>query len=384
MFEVAPLIEGGTWTACYHLVRNLVKQGVHIRIVVPWSERDIDEKPFGVPIELLCLGIDVEQFTSSYSNSHQSSAEIQEKNHFSKLDPAILAGEFRRRVVQQIVPKANEVIHAHDWICFNAAKSLSNKWGNAWLAHFHSTVSEREPYGGNQEIYEIEARGAKMCQAVITPSNITANHIIDDYKIAYEKICIIPNSFEREPSTEGQDKSGCFECYQVIFLGRLTSQKGPDIFCDIAASVQQELPKAKFCIFGSGPDLKQVISCQAEISYAGQLKWLDRAQAFSGTSVLCVPSRAEPFGMVILEAMSYGVPVVYPADSGAAEVMNSGVKVEVKDVKAVAKQIKLLLSDRSCWDNVVSSQNRDLARYCKLNHAHALFDIWTKLFTLDT
>jgi glycosyltransferase involved in cell wall biosynthesis len=57
--------------------------------------------------------------------------------------------------------------------------------------------------------------------------------------------------------------------------------------------------------------------------------WDKRGEAFRGASAMVVPSRSEPFGMVILEAMQYRVPVIYPIypiDSGAAEVLENGIK----------------------------------------------------------
>ena len=64
------------------------------------------------------------------------------------------------------------------------------------------------------------------------------------------------------------------------------------------------------------------------IPFKGFTRWEKRSSVFGGTSVCVVPSRFEPFGMIVLEAMCHGVPVVYSENSGVAEVINAGLAVD--------------------------------------------------------
>jgi hypothetical protein len=57
MWETPPLIAGGTWTACYHLVRNLRRRGAHVTVVVPWDRSIILRNPFGSEVPMVVLGI---------------------------------------------------------------------------------------------------------------------------------------------------------------------------------------------------------------------------------------------------------------------------------------------------------------------------------------
>ena len=61
LWEISPLVAGGTWTAAYHLVRRLRQQGADITVVVPWAESDLaaEQKPFGSEVRVVPLGISV-------------------------------------------------------------------------------------------------------------------------------------------------------------------------------------------------------------------------------------------------------------------------------------------------------------------------------------
>jgi glycosyltransferase involved in cell wall biosynthesis len=83
----------------------------------------------------------------------------------------------------------------------------------------------------------------------------------------------------------------------------------------------------------------------------------------AGAGVLIVPSRSEPFGMVILEAMQHRVPVIYPAASGAAEVLTSGVKIDPSDIDAIGEQVSRLLGELTEWETLVRDQAREIDAY---------------------
>src|SRR6201999_3708049 len=100
---------------------------------------------------------------------------------------------------------------------------------------------------------------------------------------------------------------GRFETRRVVFLGRLSAQKGLDRFGAIARAVRAELPWARFEVFGDGEDRGQTVVWG--LDYRGPLPWIRRGEAFAGATVAVVPSRAEPFGMVVLEALQHRTPV---------------------------------------------------------------------------
>jgi glycosyltransferase involved in cell wall biosynthesis len=113
----------------------------------------------------------------------------------------------------------------------------------------------------------------------------------------------------------------------------------------------------------------------------GEVNWKDRLNVFEGASAVVVPSISEPFGLVVLEAMQSGVPVVYPYECGAAEVVREAVEkvfrgsdeewksknwlaemqfrsvdAERVDAKEIAERVSKILNDQVQWEGVVQAQ----------------------------
>jgi len=169
---------------------------------------------------------------------------------------------------------------------------------------------------------------------------------------------------------------GRFESHRVIFLGRFSRQKGVDRFCDVADRVRNSNFTADFVAYGDGPERWRFV--QHGITSPGALGWDVRGTAFRAASALVVPSRAEPFGMVILEAMQHRVPVIYPAESGAAEVIQSGVKITGGDTAAMADAVMRLLGNLGVWEEAVVAAAQEVERYPERGHEDRLIAVWTE------
>jgi glycosyltransferase involved in cell wall biosynthesis len=167
---------------------------------------------------------------------------------------------------------------------------------------------------------------------------------------------------------------GRFESKRVIFLGRLSKQKGVDRFCDVARIVRERLPEGSFDVFGDGEE-REALAVHG-INAHGPLGWDERGLAFLGASTIIVPSRAEPFGMVVLEAMQHRVPVIYPEDSGAAEVLQSGIKVRSGDISAISEQVERLLRSLEVWETTVRAAAREIEEYPARNYEDRIISVW--------
>ena len=80
-----------------------------------------------------------------------------------------------------------------------------------------------------------------------------------------------------------------------------------------------------FAIYGDG-ELRESLQRRDgswQVEFAGPLAWAERGRAFAGASAVFVPSRYEPFGMVVAEAMLHRVPVLYRRSSGIAEAVDA-------------------------------------------------------------
>jgi glycosyltransferase involved in cell wall biosynthesis len=120
----------------------------------------------------------------------------------------------------------------------------------------------------------------------------------------------------------------------VLFLGRITYQKGPDYFIEAAAKVLQRFPEVTFVMAGAGDMLPQMIERVAELGigknfhFTGFLHGTEVEQIFAMSDLYVMPSVSEPFGISPLEAMIYDVPVIISRQSGVAEILHHALKVD--------------------------------------------------------
>jgi glycogen synthase len=269
------------------------------------------------------------------------------------------------------------VIHAHDWVTFDAAAAAAQASGKPWIAHYHSIEQDRRPDQPDMVIERIERSAIGSAAALVAPSGITAGRIAARYGVAPDRITVAPNTLSRErvPPSE----LGLFETKRVLFLGRFAAQKGTDLFARIAEVARARGAQASFEVRGSGEHPPAF--WRAGVVQKGSVDWTERGSAFGDVSALLVPSRAEPFGMVVLEGMQRRVPVLYPRHAGCAEVLTSGLKIDPQDTEAVAAELLALLGDRSRWESVVLAQAQEIDRYHERGYERIVQQLYQRLAT---
>ena len=130
----------------------------------------------------------------------------------------------------------------------------------------------------------------------------------------------------------------------VLFLGRITFQKGPDYFVEAAAQVLHVLPDVTFVMAGAGDMMGRMIERVAELGigdrfhFTGFLQGEEIERIFSLSDLYVMPSVSEPFGISPLEAMSYDVPVILSRQSGVSEILRHALKVDFWDVRGDGRQ----------------------------------------------
>ena len=135
----------------------------------------------------------------------------------------------------------------------------------------------------------------------------------------------------------------------VLFLGRITFQKGPDYFVEAAARVLKVLPEVTFVMAGAGDMMGQMIERVGELGignrfhFTGFLQGEEIERIFSLSDLYVMPSVSEPFGISPLEAMLYDVPVIISRQSGVAEILKHALKVDFWDVREIAGKIIAVL-----------------------------------------
>ena len=177
------------------------------------------------------------------------------------------------------------------------------------------------------------------------------NEVMAQYGIPEEKISVVHNAVSRNDIRKSVViPERCRHEKRVLFMGRVTYQKGPDYFVEAAKLVLDRLPHTRFIMAGSGDMLPNMVRRVAHLRIGDRFHFtgflrngeVDRMYAMSDLYVM--PSVSEPFGIAPLEAMAYDVPVLISRQSGVAEVVRNAIKVDFWDVREMANKICALLA----------------------------------------
>jgi glycogen(starch) synthase len=252
-----------------------------------------------------------------------------------------------------------DVIHAHDWMTYPAGIALAQRTGKPLIAHVHSTEFDRCGGSGNPWIHQMEYEGLQQAQQVITVSRYTQHICRARYNLSEAKCSVIHNGVDADDERNSQlhdlpPKTNPI----VLFLGRITLQKGPEYFVAAARMVLEKIPEVKFIMAGNGDMLPRTIELAAQagigrnLLFAGFLNGAEVDRAFRMADLYIMPSVSEPFGIAPLEALTHSVPVIISKQSGVAEVLQHALKVDFWDVHEMANKIIAVLRHRPLRDTL--------------------------------
>ncbi|MFB3891820.1 MAG: glycosyltransferase family 4 protein [Phycisphaerae bacterium] len=375
-WEFPPFISGGLGTACHGLTRAMTEMGVEILFVLPTASDAGQQWHSGhVPsarrlhrrlvrfMSVPCA------FRSPYGTGRWRESKLSRKipvgspEACSRLLRVVGTGaaggyegnlilriaEYADHCVKMTVDEPFDLIHAHDWVTFPAGRAVARRHGRPLVVHVHSTEFDRSGEEVNQAVYDIEREGMREADCVIAVSNLTKDIVVNRYGINADKVRVIHNGIARRQfvPSPGAGRRG----KMVLFLGRLTMQKGPEFFVRAARRVLEKVPDARFVIAGWGDlgprIIEQVVAMGLgqKIQFTGFLRGREVDQAYCAADVYVMPSVSEPFGLTALEAIQHGVPVVLSRNSGVAEVLSHGaLKCDYWDVDVMADRIIAILT----------------------------------------
>lgn len=256
---------------------------------------------------------------------------------------------YARLVVALAAREQFEVIHAHDWLTYPAGLALSRVTGKPLVVHVHSTEFDRAGDNINRRVYEIERAGMHGAQRVVAVSMMTKSICVRRYAVSPAKVDVVYNGIEREQHQPGEGVKIEPKDKIVLFLGRITMQKGPEYFIAAAKRVLEKFEDVKFVVAGSGDMALRMIELAAAIGighkvlFTGFLRGKDVDRVFQMADCYVMPSVSEPFGIAALEAIHHDVPVIVSKTSGVAEVLTHVLKVDFWDIDEMANKILAVL-----------------------------------------
>ena len=229
-----------------------------------------------------------------------------------------------------------DIIHAHDWLASNAMIWIKEGRGRKGILTIHSTEYGRCGNsfcsGRSAAVREGERAGTYSADNVIAVSRALKEEVMWMYEVPDWKVSVVYNGVDPHHFDGWIDPGQIRGGYQVgpmdpmvLFVGRMVEQKGPDLLIEAVPSILRFYPETKFVLAGDG-EMRQAVEHRAHelnVSHAtrfvGFRKGWDLVDLYRACDVVCVPSRNEPFGIVVLEAWSAGKPVVVSNHGGPNE-----------------------------------------------------------------
>lgn len=266
---------------------------------------------------------------------------------------------YNRLVIAEGVAWDPEIVHAHDWMTFEAAASVSEMLDVPLVFHVHSLATDREakPKG---LAFQMESKWLKVADLLIAVSEYTKAELIGKYGIDPEKIRVLEHGL---PGVKAYRSPKPFSEKLVLFLGRMTWQKGPFHFLEMARGILQDRQDVRFVMAGEGDQWSDVIKEIAQnrlglhIQAPGHLSRTDIFDLLSMADALVMTSESEPMGLVALEALHFGVPVILPPNCGAREYLPFAPVVSPDDSSLLASTLNNLL-DKKKPGKTQLSQNK--------------------------
>lgn len=346
-WEYPPRIIGGISPHVFFLSKSLAEIGVKVHVVTC-------DFP-GAPAYEVIDGVEVYRIDSYKNPSPDFASWIYLMNMNMQKEAAAIAAKIENKI---------DVFHAHDWLVATASIGLKHVFRKPLLVTIHSTEMGRRDGVHTQTekmIHETEAWLTYEAWKVICCSDYMVSHAKWVFGLPEDKLVMIPNGVKTQvykDMNKGEEKKfrtmfALPEEKIVLYVGRLVYEKGIHILVNAAPKILEKV-NAKFIIVGSGYmkeqllDIVKSMNLEHKVLFAGFLEddILLKLQKYADVSI--VPSLFEPFGIVALEAMAAGSPIVVSDTGGLSEIVDhnsTGVKIYPNDPESLAWGVTKILLD---------------------------------------
>ena len=357
-WEYPPRIVGGIARVVNDLSKRLIKDGHEVTVVTyrdgdtPYYEDDKGVQVYRVDNYMIRPNNFIEWIMQLNFNMIAKASEIIAKE-----------GKF-------------DVIHAHDWLVANAAKTLKHSYDIPVVSTIHATEAGRNS-GIHDEtqryINDTEWMLTYESSEVIVNSNFMKGHIQGLFGLPFDKINVIPNGINLTSFNSVERDYDFRRQYAAdnekidLYDGRLVYEKGIQHLISAMPKILNGYNDAKLVIAGKGGMIDE-LKAQAEsmgighkVYFTGYLNAKQVQKMYKCADIAVFPSTYEPFGIVALEAMLAGVPTVVSDVGGLNEIVSHGVdgmKSYAGNSNSIADSILTLLYDHQLCANVAKNAKK--------------------------
>ena len=321
--EYPPHVVGGLGKHVCELAEHLVKEGIEIYIVTPGYP--------GSPGQEVINGVKIIR------------APLYQVNPLGFVDSVL---QSNLGLVEAGAALLNRVggfslIHAHDWLVGFAAKTLKHSFKLPLLTTIHATEQGRNRGIHNElqnYIHNAEWLLTYEAWKIVCCSQHMKEEVERVFALPQDKIVILPNGVDTKKYEEKEELGDFRNNYAasqekiVLFVGRLVHEKGAHILLEAFPGILAATPEAKLIIVGKGGEKAALeekakqLGISHKVYFTGYLADQDLLRLYKCADVAVFPSLYEPFGIVALEAMASGTPVIISDTGGLKEIIVDGLE----------------------------------------------------------
>ncbi len=368
-WEYPPKVVGGLSRHVQELSEALVRAGHHVEVITGECA--------GEAQDALRNGVWVRRVRMGYPGSQDFFLSVLNLN-FAMLERAA-------RLASETGPAGNgfDLIHAHDWLAAYAARTLKHAWRKPLVATVHATEWGRNNGLHNElqrRISDVEWWLTYEAWRVIVCSQSMRRELRHIFQLPDDKLEVIPNGISTsgfqwltEPERrEFRARYALPDEKIVLFVGRLVREKGAGVLLESAVKIITYYPRIKFVIAGTGPllqglrDRARQLGIDGKVVFTGFVDDQTRNSLYQVADVAAFPSLYEPFGIVALEAMVAGVPVVASDTGGFSEILVHGVnglKAYTNNSDSLANNVLTLLHSPELCREVADQARKDVSEF---------------------
>ena len=351
-WEYPPFQTGGLAVHCYELTHALAAKGVKVDFYMPITDSGVSVSDRNIKI----IQVAHAKFGAYVTRQAYGPEFFSDVHAFNNT-----AAE---RIAQHDKKERYDLIHHHDWMTALAAMKAKYLIDRPMVSTFHSIEFDRSGMWPNEYILSIEKQMAATADRIITVSKYMKGRLVEKLGADERKIRVVYNAIDASDFKKHWDVSHGKERI-VLFLGRLTEQKGPTQFLNAAKRVLEKERNVRFVMAGTGDMLGYLINLAIalgigeKVTFIGYLPDEQKRYVYAKSDIYVMPSVSEPFGITALEAMASGTPVLVSKTSGAAEVTPHKLVIDFWDVNGMAEKMVALLRYKTLSETLGKEELRD-------------------------
>jgi glycosyltransferase involved in cell wall biosynthesis len=343
-WEYPPRVVGGLAHVVCEVSRALVQEGNHVEVITVHDEN--------LPAEESAEGITVHRVAPYHGRPLNFFAWVHQLN-LAMLEKGVI-----------LCRQADfDLVHAHDWLVAYAGRALKHIFHLPLIASIHATEFGRSGGLHNDEqryIGDVEWWLTYEAWRVICNSRYMRDEVESVFNLPPDKVEIIPNGIRPAAFRVAAPDPAVRKRFAgpgqkiIFFIGRLVREKGVQVLLEALPMIRDRHPAVRAVVAGRGPYEAELhraalsLGVDRFVTFTGYIDEATRNQLYAHAAVAVFPSLYEPFGLVALEAMATGTPVVVGNTGGFAETVQhgvNGIRAEAGSAADLARQVSALLDD---------------------------------------